>query len=137
MPDTVCAEIKVRGYHLDVYEHVNNARYLEFLEEARWAYFDDHLDLPRWRREGLVFVLVNVNLNFRRPAYLGEVLEVTADITRIGNSSCAMRQCIRLKGTDTLIADADVIFAMADENTGRAIPLEGEPRSTLEKLMAA
>lgn len=29
-------QIKVRGYHLDVYQHVNNARYLEFLEEARW-----------------------------------------------------------------------------------------------------
>ncbi|SQA97049.1 Long-chain acyl-CoA thioesterase FadM [Cedecea neteri] len=28
--------IKVRGYHMDVYQHVNNARYLEFLEEARW-----------------------------------------------------------------------------------------------------
>ena len=26
-------QIKVRGYHLDVYQHVNNARYLEFLEE--------------------------------------------------------------------------------------------------------
>ena len=29
-------QIKVRGYHLDGYQHVNNARYLEFLEEARW-----------------------------------------------------------------------------------------------------
>lgn len=29
-------QIKVRGYHLDVYQHVNNARYPEFLEEARW-----------------------------------------------------------------------------------------------------
>ncbi len=28
-------QIKVRGYHLDVYQHVNNARYPEFLE-ARW-----------------------------------------------------------------------------------------------------
>ena len=34
-------EIKVRGYHLDIYAHVNNARYVEFLEEARWALFDD------------------------------------------------------------------------------------------------
>ncbi len=25
-------QIKVRGYHLDVYQHVNNARYLEFLK---------------------------------------------------------------------------------------------------------
>jgi thioesterase-3 len=23
-------QIKVRGFHLDVYQHVNNARYLEF-----------------------------------------------------------------------------------------------------------
>lgn len=28
-------EIIVRGYHLDGYQHVNNARYLEFLEEDR------------------------------------------------------------------------------------------------------
>ncbi len=26
-------QIKVRGYHLDVYQHVNNARYLEFLRK--------------------------------------------------------------------------------------------------------
>ena len=25
--------IKVRGYHLDVFQHVNNARYLEFLDK--------------------------------------------------------------------------------------------------------
>ena len=24
------SEIKVRGFHLDIYQHVNNARYLEF-----------------------------------------------------------------------------------------------------------
>ncbi|HAG02674.1 MAG TPA: thioesterase, partial [Leclercia adecarboxylata] len=26
-------QIKVRGYRVDVYQHVYNARYLEFLEE--------------------------------------------------------------------------------------------------------
>jgi thioesterase-3 len=26
-------KIKVRGYHLDVYQHVNNARYLDFLKK--------------------------------------------------------------------------------------------------------
>ena len=32
-------KIKVRGFHLDVYQHVNNARYLEFLES------EDKLDV--------------------------------------------------------------------------------------------
>ena len=34
-------DITVRGYHLDLYRHVNNARYLEFLEEARWQFMED------------------------------------------------------------------------------------------------
>ena len=38
-------QIKVRGYHLDVYQHVNNARYTEFLEEARW---DGRKTAPRF-----------------------------------------------------------------------------------------
>ena len=32
-------QIKVRGYHLDVYQHVNNARYLESVSYT-------HLTLP-------------------------------------------------------------------------------------------
>ena len=33
------SEVRVRGFHVDVYQHVNNARYLEFLEDARWHFF--------------------------------------------------------------------------------------------------
>jgi thioesterase III len=44
-------DIKVRGYHLDVFSHVNNARYLEFLEEARWAAIEKTIDLLAIARE--------------------------------------------------------------------------------------
>ena len=47
--------IKVRGYHLDVFQHVNNARYLEFLEEARWTYFDDHGLTPLFMASGYTY----------------------------------------------------------------------------------
>ncbi|MFC0140602.1 YbgC/FadM family acyl-CoA thioesterase, partial [Erwinia mallotivora] len=68
--------IKVRGYHLDVYQHVNNARYLEFLEEARWAWLEQ-LDVFNWMTENrLAFVLVNININYRRPAVLGDELNI-------------------------------------------------------------
>ena len=42
--------IKVRGYHLDGYQHVNNARYLEFLEEARWGYLEQHGDIEHFEQ---------------------------------------------------------------------------------------
>lgn len=37
-------KLTVRNYHLDGYGHVNNARYLEFLEEARWAFLKTRTD---------------------------------------------------------------------------------------------
>ena len=33
-------KLTVRNYHLDGYGHVNNARSLEVLEEARCAFFE-------------------------------------------------------------------------------------------------
>jgi len=55
--------IKVRGYHLDVYQHVNNARYLEFLEEARWEWLEQ-AGAFHWLMENKqAYVVVNININ--------------------------------------------------------------------------
>jgi acyl-CoA thioesterase FadM len=57
-------EIKVRGYHLDLYRHVNNARYLEFLEEARWSLLESRATLDYLQSNGYAFVVVNININY-------------------------------------------------------------------------
>lgn len=131
----VCSVVKVRGFHLDIYGHVNHARYLEFMEDARWEFFQHHLDPREWRKQGLIWVVANVNISYRRPADFNEVLEVTADLARIGNRSAVMRQLIRLRGTETVVTEADVTFVIVNEATGRAVPLEGELRALLESLM--
>ncbi len=134
MPVSV-VEIKVRGYHLDVFGHVNNARYLEFLEEGRWAYGDQYLDLTAWKDRGIVFSVVNININYRRPAGLGDVLEVRTRLSRLGRASAVMHQEIVFKGSDTRVADADVTFAMVDGRTNKAIPLAGDIRAAYEALL--
>ena len=68
-------QIKVRGYHLDVYQHVNNARYLEFLEEARWDGLENSESFQWLTAHNIAFVVVNININYRRPAVLGDVLD--------------------------------------------------------------
>lgn len=42
---THLAQLEVRGYHLDLYGHVDNARCPEFLEEARWQWVEEKADL--------------------------------------------------------------------------------------------
>ena len=127
-------EIKIRGYHLDVYGHVNNARYLEFLEEARWALFEKHFDLERWREKNLGFFVVSITIHYRRPASLGDVLRITTHVSRFGTKSAVFTQQIFSAKSDERVAEADITFVLADLKTGRAVALDGELREALERF---
>jgi thioesterase III len=119
-------EITVRGYHLDLYRHVNNARYLEFLEESRWQNYDKRFETAGLKEKGLAFVIVNINIDYKRPALLGDVLNIVNTLQRIGNKSVTIRQHMFLKGTDTTVVDAAVTIVLMDMKTGKAVPIEGE-----------
>ena len=127
-------EIKIRGYHLDLYRHVNNARYLEFLEEARWSFLESKGNIDFMEERGYTFAVVNININYRRAAYMGEVLQITTSVKSIGTRSCVMHQLFTLKNTDTVIADSDVTFVIVDTRTEKAALLEGELRAVLERM---
>jgi thioesterase-3 len=119
-------KIKVRGYHLDMYCHVNNARYLEFLEEARWNLIESKIDLQDWMKKGLGFVVVNININYRKPGSLDQVLDIHSRVSRVNVRSATIEQKIYIDGTDTLITDADVTFVVVDIKTGKPVALKGE-----------
>ena len=127
-------EIKVRGYHIDVFGHVNNARYLEFLEEARWAAFEAKADLLTLATQGLAFNVVNININYRRPAVINETLLIETHIKHLGRRSGVIRQAVKLKGADTLIADADVTFVIFDQHQQRSAVFEGKLLTLLKNV---
>lgn len=90
-------QIKVRGYHLDVYQHVNNARYLEFLEEARWEGLENS-DSFQWMTERrIAFVVANININYRRPAVLSDLLTVTSQLQQLNGKSGVLSQVVTLE----------------------------------------
>jgi thioesterase-3 len=125
-------DIKIRGYHLDLFGHVNNARYLEFLEEARWAMFENTADLHGLAQEGYAFTVVNINISYRRPALMNDVLAVESEITQIGRRSAIIRQTVKHKETGSIVADADVTFVIFDTREKKSAALEGELRAILE-----
>ncbi|TCO81379.1 thioesterase-3 [Plasticicumulans lactativorans] len=128
--------IKVRGYHLDVYGHVNNARHLEFLEEGRWAWFEANNDLARFQERGWGFAVVNINIDYRRPAFMGEVLVVRSTLAKLGRRSAVIHQRVTLADTDTVVVEADVTFVVTDRADGRAVAIEGELRALFAGLVA-
>ncbi len=126
--------IKVRGYHLDVYQHVNNARYLEFLEEARWDWLDSSGVADWLQQQQLAFVAVNININYRRAARLGDCLSVNCRMAEISERSAVMEQQVFREEDDTLIADARITFVCLDLQLQKSIPVNEEIRSFLRLI---
>ncbi|MEL0637736.1 MULTISPECIES: acyl-CoA thioesterase [Marinomonas] len=129
-------QIKVRGYHLDIFQHVNNARYLEFLEEGRWAFFDDFGVGSDMMEQGIAWVVVNININFKKEASFGDVLEVQTAFSALGNRSISMQQNIINDKTQELVAEAQVTYVCFSQKLKAAIPLPEEYRIKVEQAIA-
>ncbi|EBX5145062.1 acyl-CoA thioesterase, partial [Salmonella enterica subsp. enterica serovar Newport] len=83
--------IKVIGYHIDAFGHVNNARYLEFLEAARWDWLESY-DAYRWFKQmDIAVVVVNININYRLPVYVGERLVIDSYLQHAGQKSGVLK----------------------------------------------
>jgi thioesterase-3 len=131
-------DIRVRGYHLDVYQHVNNGRYMEFLEEARWDFMEKTGFTEQLEALGRALVVVNININYRRPALLDDLLRVSVRLSKIGNKSAQFEQVVTriVDGEEQdVVADAMVTFCVMDPDAEKAVVLAGELRSILEKAM--
>jgi len=126
------AKITIRGYHLDAYQHVNNARYLEFLEEARWQYFDN-ISNTAYKKMKISFFIVNTNINYRLPATLGDVINITTEIERIGNTSMTFAQKIYIDGTEKLVCDATITFVILDQKTEKPLKIDDNLKSLFYK----
>lgn len=127
-------ELKVRGFHCDMFAHVNNARYLEFLEEARWEWLNTISSVEYFQEKNISFIVVSVHINYRRPAVLNDVLTISSLPTGVGQRSATVKQEVIRKADGKLIADAEVVFAIIDNQTGKSIVLDDELKALFTKL---
>jgi acyl-CoA thioester hydrolase len=77
--------IEVPYRDIDAMGHLNNAVYLAYFETARQKYWGRitgsrlYIDIE--------FVVASAAIDYRKPAYMGDVLEVEIHCARIGRSS--------------------------------------------------
>ena len=116
--------ISVRGYHEDRFGHVNNARYLEFLEEGRWAHLEERgLGLTFFEEHGVFPVVVRLCISYRRPGSAGDTVEVLTGVKNAGRRKVVIEQTIRLASTQEVCAEAEVTAVFLDSETSRPIAL--------------
>jgi acyl-CoA thioester hydrolase len=99
------------------------ANYLKFMERCRtdWlrALGIDQLRLRAERQ--LQFVVVNVSVNFLRPALLNDEILVTAELEKLSGATIAFKQTI-MRG-DAQLIDASTRVACLDSGSLKARPI--------------
>jgi len=118
----ISVPIPVRWRDLDALNHVNNASFLTFFEEARLRWFAT-LSGP-WSTADFSPVLAAVHVNYRRQ--LGWPCEVVAELRcgRIGRTSLTIAQ--RLVAADDpaiVYADGDSVLVWVDGGAGKPVAL--------------
>ncbi|PCJ67749.1 MAG: thioesterase [Bacteroidetes bacterium] len=120
--------IKIRGYHCDAYGHVNNARYLELLEEARWVFLEPAIREKFFESRNLLFVVVNINISYKKPLVPNQVIEIQLTNVSYNNKSIIVKQEIKDQKTQALCSSAEVTFVLLQSSTGK-------PQTITEEIM--
>jgi acyl-CoA thioester hydrolase len=114
--------IEVRYADIDAQGHLNHAKYLTFMEHARFKYLE-HVGL--WKRadgfEKLGQILASVTCDYKRPVKLGQVVDVAARMTRLGTKSLEMEFFLTVGGET--VAEGHSVQVAYDYTAEHSIPV--------------
>jgi len=116
------AAIDVRWRDLDAFNHVNNANYLTYLEEARLQWLGQ---VPGpWFDEAAVPVLASSQINYRQSIAWPAKLQVELRCERLGNSSLTLaHRIVDAADASRLYSDGRVVMVWMNPATGKSVSL--------------
>lgn len=109
------------------------ANYLKFFERGRTEWLrrlgvDQSVLAAKERR---LFVVKNVEIQYRKPARLDDLLAIHSAIVRVGPASINFRQSAMCDGE--LLCESDIQVCCVDADSFRPVALTTELRTLLEK----
>ena len=121
---TECS-LRVRTYECDMYGHVNNAIYLNYLEYARYEYLRDiGFDFPAITLAGYGIFVARIEIDYKTPARTDDDLTIKTWPIKTGAVSGALGQEIRRGGE--LLIKARVTWAFVNAKTGAPVKIPKE-----------
>ncbi|PZP58248.1 MULTISPECIES: acyl-CoA thioesterase [Pseudoxanthomonas] len=115
--------ISVRWRDMDAYGHVNNAKYISYLEEARVRWLHG-VTGGQTMGSGISPVVANTDVNYRRPIVWPNDIVVELFVERLGNSSVTIGHRIVADNDDTVLySDGHVVVVWIDTATGKSAPI--------------
>ena len=114
--------LSIRWRDLDAFNHVNNASFLTYVEEARLDWLSG-VEGP-WFGESLMPIVAATHMNYRRQLAWPGSVAVELYCTRLGTTSVTLGHRIVAPGNAELVyADGDTVLVWIDPQSGRPVPL--------------
>ncbi len=123
--------VHIRFSDIDAYGHVNNAKFLSYLEEARISYYKKVFG-KIWKPSRRGVILAHTSIDYLKPVFLEDSLKVFSRIAKLGNKSYTM-EYVFLKNATEKAAKARAVIVSFDFEKNRTVPWEQEIR---EKIIA-
>jgi acyl-CoA thioester hydrolase len=123
----------VRWSDCDMYQHVNNAVYVTYFEEARGWFWRDLMGADF---RGFDFIIAEVTCTYLAPAVLPEVLAIAVEVTNVGTKSFQLGYAITGEG-GRAIASGRSAQVMYDHAAKTSMAIPPAVRAKLEAAMAA
>lgn len=122
--------VQIRFNDIDIMAHVNNSVYQNFFDLARTYYFqqvfDEKID---WKKQALV--LAKITIEYLKPTFLEEKIEVQSKIHTIGNKSLQMIQQVVNYETKEVKAINNAVLVSFGVQQNMAIPLAENWRKSI------
>ena len=114
-------ESEVRNYEVDQQSIVNNAIYLNYLEEARAKFVEQSsLNLAAYENLGYHFVIAKISIEYKRSLFAKDYFKVSVTITKLTENRIIFEQIITRNSDNKIVAQAQVEAACMNIQTRRA-----------------
>ncbi len=123
--------IEVRYGDLDPQGHVNNAKFLTYMEQARVFYLKQ---LKLWEGGSFLsmgIILADVQLTFKKVIQFGDPIRVGVRISRIGNKSMTSEYQIEDARDASLFATGSSVLVAYDYHSQRSVNIPEEWRKAI------
>ncbi len=116
---------------IDMLGHVNNAVYATYFETARVEYFHQ---LAEALSEQFSFILAELTITYRSPAFLRERLLIGTRVSEIRNSSMVIEGQIIEKNSGRLVATSRAVLVHFDYGQQRPVPIPQHLRAQIARF---